>query len=188
MDKKVFSYILIAMFALSSAVFADNQPNELKYDGQLQSYVMHVPAGMTAGAILSQDINSKTAVVGQTINAILVDDLKYKNRIIACAGSIITGSIVYNRRAGIAGKSAQMQIRFTTIITPYNNIIPISAIIATADSTGILKGETHLEPPASLGGGLALAQAVATKGDGIFVPSNSRLDLIFDQPITLGAP
>ena len=158
-----------------------------------------MPAGIKADVILSQEINSNTAIVGQTINAIFTDDFKYNNAVIAPAGSIIEGSIVYNRKAGYANKPAQMQIRFTKIRTPYNNLIPINAVILTSDSTGILKGTNikdnlkgHAEEindpnKVSLSGGLGFAKTINSKGSNILIYPNSKISLIFDQPITVSA-
>ncbi len=205
MDKKVFIYIASVMFLLSGNIFAESLDAyrplvDDTYKDYFQSHNLFIPAGITTNAVLSQEINSNTAIVGQTICAILINDFKYKGILIAPYGSIITGSIVYNRKAGYAGKDAQMQIRFTTIRTPYNNIIPINAIVATKDSSGIIKGGTYkplsqghvqeTEMPdsiATLKGGLGAVKTVSEKGSNILIPSNSRIGLIFDQPITLGA-
>ena len=111
----------------------------------LQGYALFVPAGITCNAVLSQEINSLNAVAGQTISAILMEDFLYNDSVIATEGSIINGTIISNRKAGYGNKNARMQIRFTTIRTPYNNIIPISAVIVTSDSSGILKGGSTMD-------------------------------------------
>ena len=207
MDKTVLTFIISVIVLFSQSVYANTYHQKTRpiadeaIENYLQSYTIFIPAGATVNAVLSQEINSNTAVVGQTISAILTEDFKYKNTLIATAGSIILGNIVYNKKAGIAGKSAQMQIRFTTIRTPYNNIIPVSAVINTEDATGILKPETTnkfsktdiknaqtKKPNTSFSGGIGLAKAVATKGDNILIPSESIISLLFEQPITLGAP
>ena len=205
MDKKVFLYTIATTTLLlhCTSVCADyrqaNKPNDLNYSNQSQEYIIHVPAGKKVDAVLSQEINSNTAVVGQTINAILTRDFMHNNNLIASAGSIISGNIVYNRKAGMAGKSAQMQIRFTTIRTPYNNVIPVSALIETKDSTGIIKGEDSTEyskehadnnkktTKIALKSGLGIVKSVSSKGKNIFIPANTNINLIFEQPITLGA-
>ena len=236
MKKELALSLLTAMTAInvSGAMAASNyqystaQPvydvyNSQYAGGNLQGYALYVPAGTTCQAVLSQEINSQSATVGQVINAILTEDFTYNGTTIATAGSTISGTVVSNRKAGFGGKNAQMQIRFTTIRTPYNNVIPISAIIVTDDSTGILKGGTAKDATkeyakdtvigagagaalgtamgalsggsvgkgaiygTAIGGGLGVAKAVATKGEIISIPANSRLNLVFDQPITLGA-
>ena len=101
-----------------------------------------MPAGITCSAVLSNEINSRNAIVGNGVNAVLMEDFSYNGSIIASAGSVINGSVVFVKKARFGKRNAQMQIRFTTIRTPYNNIIPISAMIATNDLSGVLKGGT----------------------------------------------
>ena len=112
MFKKAFLYITVAMLLCMSGVFADASLNESGKN--LQGYTLFIPAGVSTTAILAQDINSKTAVVGQNINAILIDDFRYNKDLIASAGSIISGNVVYNKRIH---NVSQMRIKFTTIIT-----------------------------------------------------------------------
>ena len=206
MDKKVFIYIILTILFISQGLYAENigyyRPlADNVFEDYFQNRTLFIPAGITTDAVLSQEINSKTAIVGQNINAILTNDFKYQDLLIAPSGSIVSGNIVYNRKAGYAGKDAQIQIRFTTIRTPYNNIIPVNAVIATNNSAGIIKGNTFKS--GSLGhvkddkdtvgsfttfkGGLGAVQTVSEKGNHILIPSNSRISLVFDQPITLGA-
>ncbi|MBR1618203.1 TrbI/VirB10 family protein [bacterium] len=233
--KKRIALTLLSLAILNTATFAASNfqysaqqpvpydPYSQQMQSNLQGYALYVPAGTTCSAVLSQEINSQSATVGQIVNAVLTQDFMFNGNLIAASGSTITGSIVSIKKATFAGKNAQMQIRFTTIRTPYGNVIPISAVIVTDDGTGILKGGTAKDTTkeyakdaiigagsgavlgtalgamaggsvgkgaiygTALGGGLGLAKAVATKGDGIQIPSNSRINIVFDQPITLGA-
>ena len=196
MYKKILNYIFLTLLFIVQNAFAQNDfglsynstsSKNTPIEPMSAKYTLYVPTGAKISAVLSQDINSNTAIVGQTIAAVLTEDFVYKNNVIASSGSVILGSIVFNRRAGIVGKNAQMQIRYTAIRTPYNNIIPISAVMETNDKTGILKGSIKEGINANFGGGLALAKTVATRGDNIYIPSNSRVNIVFDQPITLGA-
>lgn len=146
MSKNIFFYILIILLLVFNNIPVQantktlNIPNDLNYDSSLKEYILFVPTGTSVNAILSQEINSNSAVTGQSVNAILTQDFKYNGQLIASGGSIVSGAIVSNRKAGPSGKDAQIQIRFTTITTPYNNVIPVSAIISTSNLTGILKG------------------------------------------------
>lgn len=143
----ITAFIMSCGLLLNSSVFAQANYNySVPIDNQNQSslfgYAIFVPAGITCDAVLSHEINSLTAVVGQNIDAVLVEDFYYNNTLIAPAGSVINGSIVSMKKARFANRNAQMQIRFTTIRTPYNNTIPISATIATDNSSGVLKAGT----------------------------------------------
>lgn len=141
----LFASVLFSQSLIAAPNYQYNAPNYYgnNYNNNnLQGYALYVPAGVTCNAVLSQEINSQSAVVGQSVSAILTDDFIYNGNLIASSGSTIIGSVVQNKKAGFGNRNAQMQIRFTTIRTPYNNIIPISAVVATNDSTGVLKGGT----------------------------------------------
>ena len=230
MDKKtvlVFSLIL-SLFGVNSAnCFASTNynysPNTIENNSKLQGYAVFVPAGISCNALLSSEINSNSAVIGQTINAVLTEDFIYNDTIIASAGSVIAGTIVSNKKAGYGNRNAQTQIRFTNIRTPYNNVIPISATIMTNDLTGILKGGTAKDSlkdyakntaigagsgavlgtamgalssgsvgkgaiyGTALGAGMGLIKGASEKGEDVLIPSNSQINIYFDQPITLNA-
>ena len=197
MNKKTYLYIALSLFLISSNAFGNANfqhanPSYEKDSSTLQGYTLYVPTGARVSAVLSQEINSKTATVGQNISAILTEDFKYNGQLIAPSGSVILGSVVSKRKSAI-GENAQMQIRFTTIRTPYNNLIPINAIIATSDSTGILRGASTKDSAkenakdSTVKGESGVVKAVAVKGKDIKIASNSQINIIFDQPITLGA-
>lgn len=124
-----------------------------------------IPYGISQDVLLATEINSQSAVIGQEIEAILPEDFKYNSLIIAPKGSIIKGAIVFNKKA-LSNQNALTKIRFTTIITPYNNKIPISATIKTKDLKGVLTQNGEKK---------------------ILIPSNTMITLYFDQPITLSA-
>jgi len=229
MDKKLCLYTLTGLLLISQNAFASanfqyaNPSYSTNANHSLQGYALYVPSGSKVSAVLSQEINSNTATVGQNISAILTEDFTYNGQLIASSGSVISGSVVSNIKSGLGGKNAQTQIRFTTIRTPYNNVIPISAVIATNDFTGILKGGTAKDTAkeyakdsvigagagavlgtamgplsggkagkgavygTAIGGGLGVAKAVATRGEDVKIPANSQINIMFEQPITLGA-
>ena len=137
-------FFIILSFCASFAQTNSSYPNhaDIKNQSNLKGYALFVPAGISCSAVLSNEINSQNAVVGNGVNAVLMEDFSYNGSIIASAGSVINGSVVFVKKARFGKRNAQMQIRFTTIRTPYNNIIPISAMIATNDLSGVLKGGT----------------------------------------------
>ena len=177
MNKKVFKLLAVlcaALLFMNGAFAAVPAPaNNYQYtnpnsysensNSNLAGYIMHVPAGKTIEAILSQDINSKSAVSGAIVNAILIEDLRYQNTLIASCGSIVQGTITKAKKAPYSGKNARIEIRFTSIITPYNNVIPISAVLAEDSFKDMDKAER------------------------LSLFANTKIKIYFDQPITLGA-
>lgn len=224
MNKKFFTFFMMFSLLLGGCTYAlDYNAFDSSKSQNLSGYVLFVPAGITTKVLLSQGINSQSAVVGQGVDAILTQDLRYNNTLIAAAGSVVSGYILQAKKAGFGDRNAQLMIKFTKITTPYNNTIPISAVISTSDSTGVLKGGTMKESAqeyakntaigagsgavlgtalgamaggsvgkgavygTALGAGLGLAKGIATKGEDIVIPANSELEIVFNQPITLGA-
>ena len=161
-NKSVFDRNSVSKKYTNCANYSEEKNDNLK------GYVLYVPIGTTVNAVLSQDVNSKSIVSGAVVNAILIEDFKYKDNLIASSGSIVQGNIVKARKANLNAKYAQIQIRFTSIRTPYNNVIPISAMILTSDKSGIVKSEIQ-------------------EGGGIKLSANTKIQIYFDQPITLGA-
>ena len=230
MNKKVLFTISLICGLLGTNITSALAQNNYVYTPQmpkespnLQGYALYVPAGITINAVLSSEINSQNAIVGQTVNAVLIEDFIYNDTTIASAGSVIGGTVISNKKAGFGNRNGQTQIKFTTIRTPYNNIIPISATIATNDLTGVLKGGTAKDSAieyaknaaigagsgavlgtamgalssgsvgkgaiygTALGAGMGLIKGVSEKGEDVVIPSNSQINILFEQPITMGA-
>ncbi len=133
------------------------------YDNTNTSNTLFVPAGTCVEAILAQQINSKSAVVGQNITAILKQDFLYNSKLIASKGSVISGSVTYNKKADKKNKTARTNIRFTTITTPYGNTSPVNGVIKTSLISD------------------------GSKGGNIVIAPNSIITICFKQPITLSA-
>ena len=150
MAKKILTAIILSFVMTLCPVYSAANYNYTSSDmmnnsPNLQGYALFVPAGVTCSAVLSNEINSLSAIVGQTINLVLPMDFKYNGKLIAPSGSTIMGSVVQTKKAGYGNRNAKMLIKFTTIRTPYNNIIPINAVIATKDGSGMLRGATTLD-------------------------------------------
>jgi len=125
-----------------------------------------IPSGVEVSAILAEELNSDNITVGQNVNCYLLQNFKYKNTLIAPKASLIKGNVVKNKKADDITNSSTL-IRFTSITTPYNNVIPISAIVKTEDKTGILKG---------------------TQADkALILNAGDAIDISFVQPITVVA-
>ena len=188
----------LCAFGASGDVYSQSSP-EFGYDVNynysnfnLQSYALYVPAGVKCQGILSQAISSQSAVVGQSVDIILKDGFTYNGKIIAPAGSVVQGSIASNQKAA-KGKLAKTMIRFTTIVTPYGNIIPINAILATADNSGLLVGKTQIVKSAKneKKDGEVIAsnskRSILKRALPISISANSPIELYFTQPITFTA-
>lgn len=122
---------------VSQQIFADK--------GTLRGSVVTVPAGQNFKAVVTSPISSATMYRGQTFSVILGTDFYYNGLKIAPAGSTITGMVLDAAKAKHGSMNGKLSIRFTNIITPSGNQIPISAVIKTSDNTGVLVGGTALD-------------------------------------------
>lgn len=196
MKKQLLSIAIIASFALTpSYVFAasnytmqtptmqynTNGYNQTQYPLPVNSYqsqgynsnynnlqgnVVMVPVNTTFAATTMAPISSETAKVGDSVTMYLSSDFYYGKDLIAAAGSKINGTVIQAKKAGFATKSGKIQIKFTNIMTPYGQMIPLNASIQTDDGTGILKAstgkDTTKEYAKDIGIGAAAGAALGT--------------------------
>lgn len=116
--------------------------NPTQNDNKYQGRVIYVPAKTVFSATVSQAVSSENARVGDSISLYLPSDFYYNNELIAPAGSRIQGTVLKVGRGTYGNKNGKLQIRFTQMVTPNGQQIPMTARIETADGTGILKAGT----------------------------------------------
>ena len=111
----------------------------------LKGRIVTVPAGQEFRAVLTTPVSSETAVAGQTVTMALNSDFYYNGNLIAPAGSSVVGTVIDASKAKHGSLNGKLTLRFTSIITPNGQNIPISAVIKTSDSTGTLIGGTKMD-------------------------------------------
>ena len=122
----------------------------------LKGSVVTVPAGQTFRAVLMAPVSSETAYNGQTITLALHSDFYYKGKRIAPAGSSVTGTVIEVSKAKHGTLNGKLTLRFTQIITPSGQTIPISAVVKTDDNTGTLVGGTKFDVATEYGKDVAI--------------------------------
>lgn len=185
--KKQISSMLIAMlFVSQSGVFAASnysyQPVQTQpvyqyqytqqalspVGAQLRGHVVTVPAGTKIGIVTTSPISSEFVTLGQNVSAALNSDFYYNNKLIAPAGSVVTGTVIEANSAKRGSMNGKLAIRFTQIITPYGVVIPVSAIISTTDNTGVLLGGTKADVTADYAKDLTAGAAVGALSGVLF--------------------
>lgn len=121
------------------------QPLQYAKNNTLQGNVVMVPAGATVKAMLTMPLSSGYVSTGQTVTVALNEDFYYDGKLIAEAGSTIYGTVIEASKAKRGGINGKLCVRFTQIYTPYGTQIPISAVIKTDDSSGVLVGGTKVD-------------------------------------------
>lgn len=162
MNKKIVSTLMLmslcsfnAAFAASNFSFEQPQPQPsgqyyqqpMQYSAKqpLKGNVVMVPAGTCVPATLTSPLSSANATAGQSVSMLLGSDYYYNNKLIAPAGSTIYGTVIEASKAKRGSMNGKLCVRFTQIYTPYGTQIPISAVIKTDDSSGVLVGGTKLD-------------------------------------------
>ena len=126
--------------------YYQNTNNDYRINNNtLKGSVVTVPAGQTFRAIVTSPVSSETAVVGQTVTLALGSDFYYNGNKIAPAGSSVYGSVIESSKAKHGSMNGKLTVRFTQIITPTGQNIPISAVVRTDDNTGTLIGGTKFD-------------------------------------------
>lgn len=64
----------------------------------------------------SQDLSSKTAVEGDSVNLVLDQDLKLGDVVVAKAGAKAVGTISHSKKAGMMGRAGELNLRLEYLI------------------------------------------------------------------------
>lgn len=186
MNKKLISALMLvslcsvnAAFAASNFSYQQAQPtyNNSQYYQQPMQYssaqplkgnVVMVPAGTSVPATFMTPISSATATAGQSVSMLLGSDFYYNNKLIAPVGSTISGTVIEASKAKRGSMNGKLCIRFTQIYTPYGTQIPISAVIKTDDSSGVLVGGTKLDVTKDYAKDLAVGSAAGALSGLVF--------------------
>lgn len=108
----------------------------------LQGYVVTVPAGTQVQATSQSPVSSETARAGDRFHVTLGSPLMSGGQVALPAGSMVEGQVISVTPAGRGGRNGQLDIRFTSALTPSGQRVPLSARLQTEDGTGVLKGGT----------------------------------------------
>lgn len=137
-----------------------------QYQQPLQGNVVMVPAGTNFPVTTTSSLSSSTASVGEGVSFVLSSDFYYGGKLIAAAGSRVNGTVTQVRKAGFGGKNGRLAVRFTNILTPMGQMIPISGMIKTDDGKGVLYAsaakDTAIEYAKDVGIGAGLGAALGT--------------------------
>lgn len=136
----------------------------------LQGRVVSVPAGTAIPVTTTMELSSEHLVEGQGVVLGVQNDFYYNNVLIAPVGSSINGTVSNVKKAGRGGINGQLRVTFTSITTPYGQMIPISGFIQTDDNTGLLKGGTRMDTAKNYAKDLAVGSAAGALTGVVFGP------------------
>lgn len=185
MNKKFLSALILAsMMSLNTAIAGSNftytqeqpqpvynqgyQPMTYSNNQPLKGSVVTVPAGAEFPAVMSGELSSANAAVGQSVYMALNKDFYYNNKLIAPSGSSVIGTVVEVTHARHGSMNGKLCVRFTQIKTPMGSQIPISAVIKTDDHSGVLVGGTAKDVTKEYAKDLAVGSAAGALSGLVF--------------------
>lgn len=173
--KKMVSSLLLASLLTIGTGFAqtDNTAANAQYTQQfqpLQGKVIYVPSGTTFPATATMELSSESLNLGQSVCIALSKNFYYNNTLVAPIGSSVNGTVIQVKKAGRAGINGQLMVKFTNIVTPYGQMIPISGKIQTDDGTGLIKGGTKMDSATDYAKDIAVGTAAGAVAGVIFGP------------------
>lgn len=140
----VTTMLLASLVTFSASVFNHENCSTIAYaDSQftpVQGKVIYVPSGTVFPATATMELSSESLQLGQSVCIALSQDFYYNNTLIAPIGSSVNGTVIRVKKAGKSGENGLLSVKFTNIITPYGQMIPMSGKIKTDDGSGIIKG------------------------------------------------
>ena len=142
----IATLLLASNCAFANANYSFEQATPAQINNTvLKGSIVTVPAGESFKAVVTAPITSETAVTGQNVTLALGSDYHFNGVTVAPAGSTVYGTVIEVSKAKHGSLNGKLTIRFTQIITPTGQNIPISAVIKTDDNTGTLIGGTKLD-------------------------------------------
>ena len=121
------------------------QNSQYPQNNVLQGNVVMVPSGTAIKANVTMPLSSATLTTGQSVTMALNNDFHYGGKLVAPAGSTVSGTVVEVSKAKHGSMNGKLCVRFNMITTPYGTQIPIAAVIKTDDSSGVLVGGTKID-------------------------------------------
>ena len=140
MKKLVFSAVLGLSIMFLSAGMESNSFSACAASQPLQGKVVMVPSGTSIPAMTTIQLSSSQLSLGQGVSFSIPQNFYYNNTLIAPIGSSVNGTVIRVKKAGKSGENGLLSVKFTNIITPYGQMIPMSGKIKTDDGSGIIKG------------------------------------------------
>ena len=163
MNKKVLSVVLFLIFSMTlnatsaPKYFSDSGKKNVAPD-PIYNKTITIPAGYVIQVTVNESINRRNLSVPDRVSATLNNDFYYNGQLIAPEGSSVIGMVVKSCEETCQNDS-QLLVKFTSIVNPNNQIIPIAGLIKTGDKKGILYGNSEIK-------------------------QNEQVDIIIMQPVT----
>ena len=178
----------------------------------LKGAVVQLDSGTKIKVYLQTPINTASSQKGDSVVAVLTQDIKYRGYTVLPQGSIVQGSLSKARHAQYGSRNGRVVIEFHTIVTPDNQSYSISTekidftvsnegkfqrtatSVAAGAAVGALLGllfgamgdgnmATSAAIGAGMGAGTALVGGVAERGVDAEIPSFTEMELTLNRSL-----
>lgn len=127
----------------------------------------------------AQDVTSKTATEGDTVNLILAEDLKVGDVVVIKAGAKAVGTITHAKKAGMMGRAGELNMRLEYLLA--------------GDARVKIRGNKGKEGEGKEGTAVALTVlfgpiGLIKHGKNVEIASNTPLPAYLDQDYSIPAP
>lgn len=178
-------------------------------------YIGQLASGTKFNVYLKNAINTSTASVGDSVNAVITDDVSYNGTVIIPQGSEVYGTLSKARSAGYGSRNGRVVILFKQVVTPDNVVYNIDAesidfdvenegkVTESAKSAvtsaavgailgllvGAISGSDHIWRSAAIGAGVGAGSSVAhsaiEKGVDAEIPSFTEMEVTLIKPLNI---
>ena len=189
-----------------------SQQRQVTSNTMMKGAVVQVASGTKLKVYLQNPINTSSANKGDSVIAVLTDNLSYNGYVVAPQGSVLHGALTKARSATYGSRNGRVVIEFNTLITPDGQQYSISTekidftvandgkIQRTVSSaaTGALIGAlaglvfgaigdgnllSATAIGAGVGAGTAVVSGVAERGVDAEIPSFTEMEVTLSKPI-----
>jgi len=207
--RRLYVMTLIA-FALgfascTTASTADSKGTSSPFGFLKPAAKTRVPSGTPLRVVLQQGVGTDSSVPGAAFTAVLADPIVVDGRTVLEKGSSVVGSVVDVQKAGRVKGRATLRLALTSVVRN-GKTIPIhtrthvgvaksnkkrdAAVIGGAAGVGavigaIAGGGKGAATGAAIGGAGGTGTVLATRGDDLHYPPESRLNFVLSKSVDL---
>jgi len=206
---RLFSVALIALslsFAACGTADADKEDESSSgFLGLKRDPKVTVPEGTPIHIVLQQGVGTDASSPGSQFAAVLADPVVIDGKTVLEKGSSVSGRVVDVKKAGRVKGRATLSLALTSVVRDGKSI-PIetrtyvgvakdnkkrdAAIIGGGAGVGavigaIAGGGKGAATGAAIGGGAGTGTVLATRGDDLHYPPESRLNFVLSKPVEL---
>lgn len=196
---------ILSLAACTSAKTADNEESSGFFNSIKPEPKITVPSGTSLRVVLQQGVGTDTSTPGSEFSAVLAAPVVIEGKTVLEQGSAVSGRVVDVKKAGRVKGRATLSLALTSVERG-GQTVPIetrtyvgvakdnkkrdAAIIGGGAGVGavvgaIAGGGKGAATGAAIGGAGGTGAVLATRGDDLHYPAESRLNFVLSKAVDL---